>query len=290
MPVLITGAGGFVGQHLHRLLQAAGQDVVASGHNTEMSLDFRLSDQVDSLVAHCRPERVYHLAATASITEMNRDPTAGNENIVRPAVNLMEALLKEAPKARLLLVSSAHVYGRPNRLPLTETEPLQPVDLYGAARAAVEYMVQSYRQRGLDVVIVRPFPHTGPGQDRRFAFGDWAARLAKGETRLPVGNLDLRRDYSDVRDIVAGYKLLAETAPKNSVYNLCSGQPQSLRELLSQLADGKATFEVDPARVRSREVPAIFGSAAAAQALGWSPRYSLAQTFSALLQWAMEQK
>jgi GDP-4-dehydro-6-deoxy-D-mannose reductase len=233
------------------------------------------------LVEHARPDAVFHLAGTSSVAEMLRDPGGGHVNVVKPAVNVMEAMALRAPGARLLLVSTCHVYGRAARLPIDEACELRPADLYGAARASVEYMTRTYAQRGVPIVIARAFHHTGPGQDRRFALADWAARAAKGEARIPVGNLDVRRDYADVRDVVAGYALLAERGEPGAAYNLCSGVAYAMRELFALAAPGCEPVE-DPARARRNEVPEMRGTAAKAEALGWTRRFSIERTLGDL--------
>lgn len=279
MRVLVTGGGGFAGQHLVRRLSDAGQSVVSAGHNADISMDFRIFEQVVEVVETVRPDIAYHLAGTSSVAELARDPLGGNQNVVKPALHLMEVLAQKAPECRMLLVSTCQVYGRPPRLPIDEGCPMAPVDLYGSARAAVEYMVSGYRARGLDVRIARAFHHTGPGQDRRFALGDWAARVAAGERQIPVGNLQLRRDYSDVRDVVAGYQLIAEEGERSGLYNLCSGEAQTMGSLFRLLC-GEGVEPVEkPERLRTGEAPVLLGSPEKAESLGWKRRYTLEETF-----------
>lgn len=281
MRALVTGAAGFAGRHLVALLGARGHEVVAAGHGADVSVDFRMAEDVADLVEGARPDVVFHLAGTSSAAEMVRDPAGGNANVVQPAVNVLEAVAFRAPSARVLLASGCQVYGRPPRLPIDEACPLRPTDLFGAAKAAVEYMTRTYRERGVRVVIARAFDHTGPGQDRRSPLADWAARSVAGERRIPVGDLELRRDVSDVRDVVEGYLLLAERGEPGEAYNLCSGRALALRELFALCAPGAEPVE-DPARVRRGEVPALLGSPAKAEALGWARRYPIATTIADL--------
>jgi GDP-4-dehydro-6-deoxy-D-mannose reductase len=278
---IVTGANGFAGRHLVQHLRDRGDTVIAAGHGAEVEIDLRFVEDVKSLVAQAQPDVIFHLAGTSSVTEVQRDPVSGNQNVVQPALNMLEAVVTEAVHARVLLVSTCHVYGRPSRLPIDEAAPLAPVDLYGGARAAVEYMVASYRARGAQVVIARAFHHTGPGQDRRFAVAGWAARAAAGEARIPVGDLSLRRDYSDVRDIVAGYALLAEQGQPGEAYNLCSGRAVALSELFALAAPGAIPVP-DAARVRRNDPPALLGTAARAEALGWTRRFALEGTIADL--------
>jgi GDP-4-dehydro-6-deoxy-D-mannose reductase len=281
MRAIVTGANGFAGRHLVRHLRGAGHDVVAAGHGAEEVVDFRFADDVRALMAHVRPEVVFHLAGTSSVVEVQRDPVTGNQNVVQPAVNVLESVLSEAPTARVLLVSTCHVVGRPARLPIDEQAPLAPVDLYGSARAAVEYMLSTYKERGVDVVVARAFHHTGPGQLPRFAVAGWAARSLAGDRSIPVGDLALRRDYSDVRDVVAGYALLAEHGERGAVYNLCSGTAVALSELFALAAPG-AEPVTDAALARRNEPPVLLGTPARAESLGWTRRFTLQETVSDL--------
>jgi GDP-4-dehydro-6-deoxy-D-mannose reductase len=266
---LVTGAGGFAGKHLVEHLLAEGWRVAAAGHNCEWSVDFRMADQVEQAFREVHPDVVFHLAGTSSVAEMERDPVGGAENITVPVAHVLANL----GSARLLLVSTCHVYGAGAT---EEGAPLRPQDRYGAARASAEFLAT---RSGRDVVIARAFHHTGPGQDRRFALADWAARWRAGEARIPVGNLDVSRDYSDVRDVVAGYRLLAERSRAGEIYNLCSGVTVTMRELFSRLCPGSRPVE-DATRVRGREVPVIQGSARKAAALGWTRKWTLDETLA----------
>lgn len=274
MRALVTGANGFAGRHLVALLKSRGDTVLAAGHGAPWACDFRMADQVAEVVEEARADVIFHLAGTSSVAEAGRDPRGANENIVGPAVNVMQA----AGAARVLLVSTCHVYGEGRT---GETDPLAPRDIYGAARASVEYMAGNFRAKGRDVVIARAFHHTGPGQDRRFALADWAAQYAAGKRQIVVGNLDVRRDYSDVRDIVAGYARLAERGEGAGAYNLCSGVARPLRELFRLVAP-EAEAVVDSGRVRAREILEMVGSADRAEALGWRRFYRIEETVAAL--------
>lgn len=279
--MLVTGAGGFVGAPLVGRLRAEGHDVVAAGHHADVLLDLRAPDDVVDLVAEARPDVVVHLGGTTSPDEYARDPAGGHVNVVRPAVNVLEAVLAAAPGARVLLGSCAQVYGRTDRLPIDEACPLQPAELYGAARAAVEYMLRSYRERGLGAVVARIFLVAGPGQPRRTMLGEWAARAAAGEGTIAVGDLELRRDVVDVRDVVEGLALLATHGVPGEAYNLCGGTARRLGDLFAAVAPG-ATPVHDPARVRRGEPTVLLGSPAKAEALGWRRRYTVEETLAAI--------
>ena len=282
MRSLITGAGGFAGRHLVERLRGAGEEVFAAGHNTEISLDFRVPEFVEELLAQLRPQRIYHLAGTSSVAEVARHSDLGTDNILRPAANLMASMQRQVPTARLVLVSTCHVYGRPEELPITEDHPLRPVDLYGSARASVEYLARDVVRKGLDVVIARAFHHTGPGQDRRFALASWAAQREEGSREIFVGDLSLRRDYCDVRDVVAGYQLLAALGQRGEAYNLCSGEARSLGELFGELVGGEVQARREEGRLRKAEILELRGDPARAEALGWRRNYPISMTLADL--------
>lgn len=277
-PVLVTGANGWLGRRVEATLASRGVSVVGAGHGHENSLELRLLDDVKELVARVRPSLVIHLGGTSTLGEVLRDPAGGNQNVVQPAVNVMEALATEAPGARVLLVSPAEVYGRAGRLPTDETSPLVPVDLYAAARAAVEYMSRSYRTRGVDVVVARLFACVGPGLDRRWLLGDAAWHAREGKP-LRLGNPELRRDVLDVRDAVEGLLLVAERALPGGTINLCSGRAWRVAELVERIG---AAWEVDPDRAQKTDLPILLGTPARAEALGWTRRFPVEETLATL--------
>lgn len=244
---------------------------MAAGHDADVEIDFRENDEVQELLGNTRPDVIFHLAGTSSPAEMRREPIAGHLNITKPAVALLDALLNSHRGTRLVLVSHCHVYGRPQRLPIPEDHPLAPTDTFGAARAAVEHVVKNYLPHGVDVVIARAFHHQGPGQRE-----GWAPDWLRGD---PVGNLDLRRDLSDVRDIVEGYLLLAERGSSGQAYNLCAGEATSLRTLHAMVCPGgEADRPVDPPPPGPPQVPILWGDPSRAEALGWKRRFPLEQT------------
>lgn len=282
MRALVTGANGFAGRHLVQQLRDAGHHVVAAGHGAEEEIDFREAEEVEWICGQANADVVFHLAGTSSLADMKRDPTGGNLNIVKPAMNLFDELLSRHRSTRLVIVSTCHVYGRPQRLPIPEDHAMAPIDLYGAARAAVEHIVKSYLALGLDIVTARAFHHTGPGQDRRFAVPDWISQhVSAPDEPVRVGNLDVRRDYTDVRDVVAGYALIAERAQRGTSYNLCSGVSTPLRALFEMACPG-ATALSDDQRTRKSEVAVLWGDPSKAEALGWTRRYDLKQTVTDL--------
>ena len=303
MRVLVTGAAGFAGAHLCRALRAEGHQLwgtLQAGHAPPPGpagvhwLPMELGDaaSVAAAMGEACPERVFHLAAQASVADSLADPAATWEANALGTVRLLAAL---PAGARMLLVSSAEVYGvvPPGRQPIAEAEPLRPSNPYAASKAAAEMAALEavLGHAGAEVVIARSFSHTGPGQDARFALAAFARQLARigagGEAPvLKVGNLSARRDYLDVRDVVRAYQLLLERGEAGRAYNVASGDPlgmDDLVRLLVELSGTRAEVRVDPARVRKVDVPLLSGDASALRALGWEPRIPLRQTLAELL-------
>ncbi|HEU4452287.1 MAG TPA: GDP-mannose 4,6-dehydratase, partial [Longimicrobium sp.] len=196
--------------------------------------------------------------------------------------------------ARLLFVSSAEVYGvvPEEEQPIPETRALRPTNPYAASKAAAEMAVVEAAARGIHAVTTRSFSHTGPGQDARFALASFARQLAavragEAEPVLRVGNLEARRDYLDVRDVIAAYRLLIDGGTPGEVYNVATGVAHSMRELVEMMIEVSGTgarLEVDPERVRPTDVPLLLGDPSKLRALGWEPRIPIRQTLSDLLE------
>jgi GDP-4-dehydro-6-deoxy-D-mannose reductase len=308
---LVTGAAGFAGSHLVELLLARGfavQGLVFPGgsvanltaverdpHLTIVEADLRDAERVSAVIETARPDQIYHLAAESSVGQSLHDPRPAFRANTFGSLHVMEAVRRAGLPARVLVVSSAEVYGesgdRNHRI--HEAEPLRPVTPYGASKAAAEIIARRYAMEwGLMVVRVRPFTHTGPRHDPRFAFSDWARQLVEIEAgrqppRLRVGNLDICRDISDVRDVVEGYVQLLTHGQTGSVYNLCSGRGHVLHDVLDQLiglAGLQVTVEKGADRLRAQDIRALVGSPEALRArTGWEATIPLAQTLADLL-------
>ncbi len=308
MKVLVTGANGFAGRHLLAELERRGVTTVPTGYESaggaEVSaphgrdrlrpLDLREADQVRRLVAAVEPDAVIHLAAQSSAGASFVSPRETFEVNVLGTLNLVVAIRDEVPAARLIAVTSGDLYGpsTPER-PHHETAPMNPRSPYGASKAAQDLLVQlaaaSYH---LKAIRVRPFTHAGPGQRRRFALPAFAAQIAaieRGEQRpvLAVGNLDVVRDYLDVRDVVRAYAELLTRGTPGEAYNVCTGRGLVLRDLVDQLvaaATVPVRVEVDPARLRPVDLPHLVGDPAKlAQATVWRPAIEIEQTLADLL-------
>ncbi len=303
--ILVTGAGGFVGPHLARALVARGATAHGCGLSAaEMPKDAPLSswrafDLADTealaeTLRRTQPEGVVHLAGQSSAARSFQAPEATMQANVNGTWNLLDAVRREAPRARVIVVGTSEVYG-PNApgTRITEDAPFKPVSPYALSKATADQMAASFAGvHGLDVVRARPFGHTGPGQTDRFVVPAWAKQVAaieagKAEPVLRVGNLEVTRDLSDVRDIVAGYCALLERGTKGAAYNLCRGEGTLLSDIaarLTALANVDVRIEVDPALLRPADVPYLVGDPGlAARECGWSVKLPLEQTLRDVL-------
>jgi GDP-4-dehydro-6-deoxy-D-mannose reductase len=271
-PFLVTGPDGFVGHHL---LAELGEAFVPFGGDV---LDAAALSEALRATA---PSAVVHLAALSSVGESWGNATELWRTNVLGMVNVIEGVRVEAPSARVLVASSGDVYGRAQQIPTPEEAPVDPISPYGASKAAAELVC---RQAGdLDVVVARSFPHIGPGQDERFAVGSWTAQLARlrneGGGVLRVGDLEVERDLTDVRDVCRAYRILLDPAVPAGTYNVASGQAVPLRrvvELLVELVEVPVTIERDGARLRPSETPVLAGDPSKLRAAtGWQPEIPL---------------
>ena len=192
------------------------------------------ADAARRVVADAAPEVVYHLAALASAGRSWEDPARTLRENETLTLNVLEAVREEAPEARLVAVSSGEIYGKPEFLPADETTPLQPQNPYAVSKASGDLLAGFYADaHGLDVLRPRPFNHAGPGQSDTYAIASFARQVAEGaasgaaQVRVVTGNPDSRRDFTDVRDVVRAYRLLAAEAPAG-IYNVCSGRSVSV--------------------------------------------------------------
>jgi GDP-4-dehydro-6-deoxy-D-mannose reductase len=301
--ILVTGAAGFAGSHLIDLLSASGARIVAwhrpggtpprahAGTRWE-AVDLLDRDQVDAAVARLSPSAVYHCAGEAHVGRA-WDSTESTFAInVRGTHHLLEALERAGTPVRVLVPSSALVYGSANDA-LNEEHALKPGSPYALSKLAQEML--AVKQHGpLAVTIARAFNHFGPRQDPHFVASSFARRIADIELgrwapEISVGNLDARRDLTDVRDTVRAYRLILERGQPGRPYNICSGRAISIRELLDRLiarARVPVDVKVDPARYRQNDTPLLLGSPDRLRdELGWTPTIPLEQTLDDLLEY-----
>jgi GDP-4-dehydro-6-deoxy-D-mannose reductase len=282
--VLVTGASGFAGRHLAGACTAAGDDVACASRAT--GADLTDAAAARAAVAGARPDVVYHLAARAHVGTSWREPDAFLRDNAALALNVLEAVRMEAPEASVVMAASGEVYGPPERLPVTEDAPLRPQNPYAVSKASADLLGGFYADaHGLRVILARAFNHAGPGQAPDYAIASFCRQAATGATRIVTGNPDTRRDYTDVRDVVRAYRLLAERG-EPGVYNVCSGRTASARELVALLG---AELDVDPGLVREHEVAEVRGSPERLRAAtGWEPEIPLERTLADTVAWWRE--
>ena len=250
-------------------------------------IDLLDRDRVDALVREVQPQWVFHLAALSSPAASWDDPAGTIATNAGLEANLLAALVKQKPMPRVVVVGSADEYGRPaaGARRLNEATPLRPLSPYGVSKVTQDLLALQYHlSHGLAAIRMRPFNHAGPRQAPTFALASFAQQIARIELGtqppvLKVGNLEARRDFTDVRDIVRAYLLAVEKGKPGEVYNIGSGTAPRLGELLTvllKMTRAAITLEVDPVRQHAVEAPVYVCDARRFQRLtGWRPRIGL---------------
>lgn len=291
--ILVTGAGGFVGQHLLPALRTAFPDAaLLTG-----PFDITDPDAADAAIGAARPDAAVHLAAVAAIPAARLDPGRAWQVNLLGTLNVARAVMARAPGCTLLFASSADIYGASFRAgrPLDEDALPAPLNTYAATKAAADLALGAMAAEGLRVLRVRPFNHTGAGQSAEFvvpAFAEQVARVAAGlqPPVLRVGALDPLRDFLDVRDVCSAYAAClarSDALAPGTVLNLASGRPRRVGDVLAALmaaAGVQAEVAIDVGRLRPTDIPVAAGNAALARRLlGWAPAIPWEQTIADVL-------
>ncbi|KIP17976.1 3-beta hydroxysteroid dehydrogenase/isomerase family protein [Burkholderia sp. MSHR3999] len=270
---LVTGLGGFTGDYLAQSLRAAGYRVFGTAHGSEATRsDMYRVDLCDraalaKVVADVQPDVVAHLAAIAFVAHGDADAIY-RTNVVGTR-NLLEALanLENRPKA-VLLASSANIYGNAVVEIIDESVEPNPANDYAVSKLAMEYMARLWRDK-LPIVVARPFNYTGVGQSPQFLLPKIVGHFQRGERMIELGNIDVERDFSDVRRVADAYRRLLQLAPAGGVFNVCSGRAVSLKAVIAMMehiAGYTIEVRVNPAFVRANEVHRLQGDGARLQA------------------------
>jgi nucleoside-diphosphate-sugar epimerase len=289
--VLITGLRGFTGHYLAAALRANGARVVGLVQGSpqcpeEIACELTDAQAVQAAVAQVRPTHVVHLAALAFVG--HADARAFYDVNLFGTLNLLEALaaLPELPR-KVLIASSANIYGTPGIEVIDESVCPAPVNHYACSKLAMEHMVRTWFDR-LPIVMTRPFNYTGIGQDEKFLIPKIVSHFKRHAAKIELGNLDVSRDFSDVRDVAAAYMGLLESDVRSEVFNVCSGKGVALREVLdimTRKTGHTMAVEVNPAFVRPNEIPVLRGSHhKLTEAIGFAPRHALEDTLAWMLQ------
>jgi len=305
--VLITGAGGFVGRHLSAHISRVQprarltgttffpSETVHEAVSNQQLIDLKDYERVRNLLLDCRPDAIYHLAAQAFVPRSFEAPWETLENNIRAQLNIIRACLDLQIRPRILIVSSAEIYGavQPGQLPMNEETAIRPTNPYSVSKVAQDMLaLQYYLSHDLPLMRARPFNHIGPGQNDRFVAPAFALQIAaieegQRDAVIYVGNLTARRDFTDVRDIVRAYHMIAEKGKAGEAYNIAAGVAHSIRHLLDillGLTETEIEVRVDPSRLRPVDVPEILGDASKLQRdTGWKPELTFEDTLRDVL-------
>jgi len=302
MLALIIGASGFVGRHLVRQLRLDGYHVVATKSHSLTSNNFDISDvdvyevdilstfETNELLSTVKPDIVFHLASQSSVALSWTNPQLTVDVNIKGTINVLEGVRGLKKELRLLLIGSGEEYGyvSSNGLPINEESKLIPKNIYAVTKITQGLLGKVYVDAyDMDVVIVRAFNHIGPGQKLGFVVPDFCKQIIDIECKLSdpvinVGNLEIQRDFTDVRDIVCAYSLIAKKGQKGAIYNVGSGTALSIRKLLDHLislTDKDITVNVDKSKFRPVDVPVIVSdNSLLIQEIGWKPQIPLERT------------
>ena len=299
--ILITGGTGFVGSHLVRFLNSVDAKLIvvsSGGVKTQLPgvdycrVDIRNADDVRAVVRDASPHQIYHLAGISSVSASWQHPRLTFDVNVVGSCNIFDAAMRLPSPPRILNVSTSQVYA-PSIAALLETSPVGPDNPYAASKAMAELLAVQYQKSTTGgIITARAFNHTGPGQSTTFALPSFARQLAEMEVGLrppilKVGNVHVKRDFADVRDVVVAYHELLEKGAVGESYNVCSGRAVLLAELVTELQKNCAAavkIEIDPSRVRASDVPQIVGDPKKLhQTTGWLPEVPLDRMLKELL-------
>lgn len=277
MKALIIGGAGFVGGYLIRELKAAGQEVFATCLENESiaedctvrTLDILDKSALSPLIAEIQPDVIYHLAAQSSVSVSWKKPQLTADINIIGTINVLEAVRDSGRHdIRLILIGSGEEYGfiRPDACPLSEDEPLNPGNIYAATKACQGMLGEIYaRAYKMDIVMVRAFNHSGPGQLPVFVISDFCRQIAmiekgKAPAVMSVGNLTAKRDFTDVRDIVKAYRLLGDMGVSGRTYNIGRGKAVEIQYILDtalKLSGTEIEVRQDPSKMRASDIPVI---------------------------------
>lgn len=300
----ITGIAGFAGGHLAKELLDNGYQVSGSFYKDDSpeqikylkkncklySLDILNRSKVSKLIHKLQPNYIFHLAAFSSVGQSFANERLTYEINFNGTLNLLEASCDLNNLHKFIFISSSECYGKfsPKTKILTEDDSLNPISPYGISKVAAEHLCRLYHSRyNFPVVIARAFNHSGPGQNENFVIPSFCKQIAMIETGqqkpiMKVGDLSVKRDLSDVRDIVSGYRFMAEKGKDGSVYQLCSGKAISIQSVLNKLlkfSNKKITVKIDKKFFRKNDIPIICGDfSRAKKEIRYNPKYKIDNT------------
>lgn len=304
---LVTGATGFAGSHLVRRLpsdtrivawqRSARRDRTGNPVREWQTVDLTNPGEVDEAIAAAQPARIYHLAGAPNVAQSWHNSASFLRVNALGTHHLLRAVRRHVPRCRVLVVSSGQVY-RPGDEPIREDRPFGPTNPYGFSKLAQDQLaLRAATDEDLDVVLARPFNHAGPGQGTGYAIPNFARQLARIEAgldtaELRVGNLNARRDVTDVRDVAAAYEDLMNRGARGRAYNVCSGRAWRIGDLLEELlhlSTAKVKVTIDPGTLRPADIPIVQGDAGRIRSeIGWTPHIRVEETLKDTLDWWRE--
>lgn len=297
----ITGISGFAGSYLAEYLlqndyKVGGTHISDNVQNIDHikqeielhRVDLMDLEAVEKSIDNFSPDIIFHLAALTSPAESFKEPSKVFTNNIAAQLNLFEAVRKSSITPRILITSSAEIYGlvSASDLPISEDTQMRPGSPYAVSKIAQDYLGLQYNlSYGMDIIRVRPFNHIGPRQTGQFVVASFAKQIAeierKGEGKIKVGNLEAKRDFTDVRDIVKAYEILGKLGVSGEAYNAGSGVSHKISQILYLLLENskqKIEVEIDPAKLRPSDVPDIRSDNTKIEKLGWKPEIALDKT------------
>ena len=290
--VLITGSEGFTGKYVSAEFTQAGWEVWGAGLQAKpedaqyLQIDLLQPDSLKPIAEKIKPDVVIHLAAIAFVAES--DPNIFYQVNLMGTRNLLDVLANaDKPPECTILASSANVYGNSELEVLSEDSPVSPANDYAVSKLAMEYMAKTFMDR-LPIVITRPFNYTGVGQNERFLIPKIVKHFKSQAPIIELGNLDVEREFSDVRDIANHYRLIAEQQPVGEILNLCSGLPVSLTDCINtatEITGHTVTVHVNPDFVRPNEVKRLSGNPTKLATTTAAPS---PKTFAETLAWMLQ--
>ena len=306
MRILVTGACGFVGGYLVNVLRERGHEVVAAVQNVNrqfsqpvrtVTFDITNAKETTDTIMTIQPDLIINLAAQSMVVKAWEDPQATFAVNVLGLLNICEVLRSRLPNCRLINIGSSEEYGLTalQRKALQEAEPCLPQNPYALSKfTAGQLLIQMAQRYGLQAIHLRPFNHFGPGQRTGYVVSDFCsqiARMEKGELEpeMMVGDLNAQRDFTDVRDVIEAYALIAEQGLPTGIYNICSGEPRRVQDILDFLlhqAKVPIRVKIDQEKLRPSDVPLFIGSASKLRAaIGWTPKRDFQASLIETLEW-----
>ncbi len=302
--VFITGSTGFAGTHLSEYLEKEGFEVFGTSWPQKVEnerifwLDLRHGRKLSKILKNINPAWIFHLAALSHVGESWGKIKETILTNFTSTLNILEIAYNLPEPPKILYVSSAEVYGSvlEKDLPVKESHPANPLNPYALSKLLGETLSSFYNTLGMEILIVRPFNYTGPGQNPKFVCSDFAYQIAmiekgKSKPEIRVGNLTVRRDFTDVRDAVRAFRIIIDKGEKGLPYNICSGKSCSIEEILQTFlgfTEKKIEIIKDKKRFRKADVPDIYGDYSKIERLGWKPTIPIEKTLQDIIKWWRE--